>query len=1277
MEASLSGVPPFRLRQIFPPRISSMAGHGSLRPKGLLSKLPAMVMRWRYANTCLQFAVLPFLMLLFMGEQAATGDPALNLQTSRNNIVDIALDFHWAVEEAQYCHLRLRLLDDSANQRYMIHELENQSDSDKTVAAFTLSQDATQLTFHPRAQVKSVRVRLRVQGTVDTRIVIETLDDPRNPERVRTGRPIREINFADLLQKKTLLSDTSFAASKTASPHSTWSIRRAEDDELRLTGLQAVPVYEPNDPLELAAAVNAMTREASSVLTLHYSIIRVSNQKIVVRHRKSISINAAGNSDVVPITEAVPATPGVYEIRCYLSKDDDRIWDRLRGREAPLVKIGRPFFVVPKPGTTAPAETDNWQIAGTLRPSESNWSVGQWLPKTTTRFIPGVTSNEPETKLEQTQYSREAVSLLPTGDPFQASLPVLTPGTPHKIKLRLPAAQNVQLQIEAGGLYNRDRPATKFILSNTKTIDLKEQWRTYTFVHYPAKDDQIWLTNLSDDVLQLESIEVQAGPQHLTPPNADEDELASLLQPRNTILHINDVNWVDSLSKDVPERYSLADFDATTINAFDLWVALNRMCDLAKANGMNGIMLPANAGGNTLFQKRSALPRTDSVHASTNHLATTITLLANRGLKTHVHLDPDFMLLPVEQALLQRPTLIQQLTRSQQGNAFQYNLLHPLVQESLQELLTELVFQCGQSDHFAGITIDCGAGSHLQPIEQMFESDATLTTFAQSLKVTVATEQLRAWSQGEGRKTYNDWVLQATHRCFRKLQKCEPQTTLNLKFDPTISRTAPPKPAETDSQAFKPTENFPIGFGNAHGYTDSRLLVRNALRVPVPSEEGAVASNVYFNTKLQLADTALVQNQKQLLEDTCHLIDRLDPTNLVVQLPINGRILRPQLDILLQSFRTMPRAGMQSIDVESRAHNTVRVKSVQKDGYLHLACLCLTPWANEIDIETSQEIEWKAVGGNPQGVQIEKLSGNRARVQVAEGRLILLQSSQPAGDIKIISCRARLSGGTAALAEIKRKVTLVAQRLGILFDFESYDALNNGGFEKAGDLGLVGWLHAQHPAGCVQVDATQPLEGKQSILLTTETNTTARTWLVSETITPPESGRLAVSLACRAEASTNDGKHRLRISLEATDRGKPIRYSNEFEIPKNGQWGSREVQLEALNIDAANMHSLRLTIDSLSSGRIWIDDIRLHDQFPTVSERDELQSGAFLAVQGLQKSNLAPAGRLLQNGWARYLLKLDPLMETEPKTTETEVEKEEAPGIAERIRDWIPRPLRF
>ena len=1254
-----------------------MAGHGSLRRKGVSTNLPAMVERWKYAKTCLQFTLLPLLILLFGGEQAATGDPAINLQTSSNNTLDLALDFEWSVEEARYCHLRLRLLDDSVTQGFMIHELVNQSESDNTLAGFQLNQDATRLTFHPRARVDSVRIRLRVKGTPKTRIIIETLDEPRNPEGVRTDQQIREINFSDLQQKKVLQSDPPGTASSTGNQSSTWSIRRAANDEMRLNGLQAVPVYEPNAPLELAAAVNAMTGQASSVLTFHYSIVQVANQKTVTRHRKSITINAAGNSDVIPITESVPEAPGVYEIRCHLTKDDDRIWDRLRGREAPLVKIGRPFFVTSKPETNTSPETDIWQFAGTLRPSESNWSVGQWLPKTTTRFIPGVNSSQPETKLEQDQHAGEMVSLLPTDKPFQASLPVLTAGKPHKITLRLPASQNIQLQVEAGGLYDRERPATKFILSDTKTIDPNEQWRTYTFVHYPAKDDQIWLTNLGDGVLQLESIEVQAGPSHLSRPHADEDDFSSLTPTRNTILQISDLDWVDSLTKDISARHSLDGFDVQTIDAFELWIALDRICDLSKANGMNGIMLPANAGGNTLFQTRDLLPVTDSTPARTNQLATAMALLANRGLKTHVHLDPDFLLHPVEQALMERPDLLQQLTRSQQGNAFQYNLLHPIVQQSLQKLLAELCFHCGQPDHFAGITIDCGPESHLQPVAEMFDSDATLTTFAQSLNVNVPAEQLRAWSQGDGKETYKNWVLQATNRCFDDLQSGERPALLNLKFDSAGNRSAQPTSTKTDSPTFKPGKRFPTGFGNTHSYTNSRLLVRKALRVPVPSDEGAVASNVYFNTKLQLDDTPLVQDQKRVLEDTCHLIDRLDPTSLVIQLPIDGRILRPELVVLLEAFQHLPRTGMQPVEVESRAQNTVRVKTIQKEGYLHLSFLCLTPWANEIDIATSQRVEWKAVGENPEGIQIEYLNGNRTRIRVAEGQLILLRSSQPVPDTKITSCRSRLSGGTAALAEIKRKVTLVAQRIGILFEFESYDALNNGGFEKAGELGLVGWLHAQHPSGCVRVDNAQPFEGKHSILLTTEPNTTARTWLVSETIEPPKSGRLAVSLACRAEASKNAGMHRLRISLEATENGKPIRYSNEFDIPKNGQWGNREVQLEALNIDSANMHSLRLTIDSLSSGQIWIDDIKLHDQFPTVGERDELQSGAFLAVQGLQNNNLAPAGRLLQNGWARYLLKLDPLKESELNTTETKTETEETPGIAERIRNWIPRPLRF
>ncbi len=103
---------------------------------------------------------------------------------------------------------------------------------------------------------------------------------------------------------------------------------------------------------------------------------------------------------------------------------------------------------------------------------------------------------------------------------------------------------------------------------------------------------------------------------------------------------------------------------------------------------------------------------------------------------------------------------------------------------------------------------------------------------------------------------------------------------------------------------------------------------------------------------------------------------------------------------------------------------------------------------------------------------------------------------------------------------------------------------------------------------------------------------------------------------------------------------------------------------------------LRLTIDSLSGGRVWIDDVQLHDRFPTEKERTELQSQAFLAVQGLQRGNLLPSGKLLQNHWARHLLSLGDTEPSQPMIDDEPVPAE-PPGVAERIRNWLPRQLRF
>jgi hypothetical protein len=381
---------------------------------------------------------------------------------------------------------------------------------------------------------------------------------------------------------------------------------------------------------------------------------------------------------------------------------------------------------------------------------------------------------------------------------------------------------------------------------------------------------------------------------------------------------------------------------------------------------------------------------------------------------------------------------------------------------------------------------------------------------------------------------------------------------------------------------------------------------------------------------------------------------------------------------MLHGLTMMP-ANMRTVDPIDSAAQTVHLRLGSKDGHLYIAMTSLAPWTSAVDLESSTPIDWVSVnniGESDPTVSIQQTGEQRASVVVPAGQLIVLRSKTEVSGATIKHWSTRVSGGAEALKRIKRKVTLVVERIGVLSDMTTYDGLANGGFERSGGMGLVGWLHAQHPPGCVRLDDRESLEGEHSVLLTTDSSTMNRTWIVSETIDPPRSGRLAVSLACRAELKNDSSDHRLRVSIEATRNRVPIRHSVEVNVPRNGQWGPREVVLEADGIHPGSVDSLRLTIDSLSGGRVWVDDIRLHDRFPTTKERAELQSQAFLAVQGLQRGNLTPSSRLLQNHWARHLLTLDPPEELKPVIEAVEP-VEQAPGVAERIRSWLPSPLRF
>ncbi|MEO1524175.1 MAG: hypothetical protein AAFX06_02010 [Planctomycetota bacterium] len=317
-----------------------------------------------------------------------------------------------------------------------------------------------------------------------------------------------------------------------------------------------------------------------------------------------------------------------------------------------------------------------------------------------------------------------------------------------------------------------------------------------------------------------------------------------------------------------------------------------------------------------------------------------------------------------------------------------------------------------------------------------------------------------------------------------------------------------------------------------------------------------------------------------------------------------------------------------------------------------------------------------------------------------------------------------VTDGPEVMEQIQTQVGQVVAKIGMLTQPDDYPGLRNGGFEEIGPVGIVGWMSTQFPATAVVVDPSEAVEGQQSIRMTTTKESAGQTWLVSEPIEIPQSGRLAVSLAVRAAVQLEltgsadrpgfGSSHRVRISLEGNRRGRALRYTDHIDVPRDGQWQSRRIVLETEGLDE-NTEFVRLTLDSLSPGQLWIDDIHLHDHFPTQAERTALQGSAFLAIQGLQKGRLQEAADLLRNDWSQHLLSNKirrwpttrtvsheaasvPISGSSPNGNSTQrvqsgignqhrstssgneplaPDVESRPSVAERIRSWLPKPLRF
>ncbi|QEG40136.1 family 10 glycosylhydrolase [Roseimaritima ulvae] len=389
---------------------------------------------------------------------------------------------------------------------------------------------------------------------------------------------------------------------------------------------------------------------------------------------------------------------------------------------------------------------------------------------------------------------------------------------------------------------------------------------------------------------------------------------------------------------------------------------------------------------------------------------------------------------------------------------------------------------------------------------------------------------------------------------------------------------------------------------------------------------------------------------------------------------------------VLRTFALLPPQVMQPVPASGDESASIRVRQLVSATETFVSAVNPSPWPLTLDVQFGKPVSGQMISG--QMVSGTDAGGRQAwnapnglwQVTLAPGQLaaIVLQGSAP-----VQRWREGPADGPQFTRQLADRVQELAARVAMLANSRIYPELRNGSFDESSERSIPGWMHAQHPPGCVQL-ASKGFDDDHCVTMNNDGTSSSKTWIVSAPFHPPATGRLAVSLQARCETSGSDPvQPALRVGIEGRVHGAPLRRSVTLTPQADGQWQAAPLWLEVEELGSEEIEELRLTIDLLTPGRVWIDNVQLHDFFLTQAERSRLQTQTFLAVQRIRHDDLTGAAKLFQSHWGRYLMSLRvpqppprgvPGAAAEPLSVPPE---EPSPGIAERVRGWLPSPMRF
>lgn len=667
------------------------------------------------------------------------------------------------------------------------------------------------------------------------------------------------------------------------------------------------------------------------------------------------------------------------------------------------------------------------------------------------------------------------------------------------------------------------------------------------------------------------------------------------------------------------------------------------------------------------------------------------------------------------------------------GKAPYYNPLHPRVQAAMLAVVRELVDRYGPHASFVGLSLDLSAdGYALLPGAEWGLDDTTIAAFQRAhpkLRVPGVGPARFAdrarYLSGEQRVAWTSWRTEELQKFFQSLQaeltRAQPSAKLylagaNMFSSPTSQQALRPQlPRRTRMEQLlielgvpppgEPVETpwtllRPQRFSSRNVLDGATLEINQAAELDRLAE--ATGSGVLFyhepqEARLESFDAKspfkrtytwlLAQGVPSGQENRRRFVRALAAYD--ARQMFDGGAMLPMgqesaIAGILATYRRLPAEQFATLE-ECPQPLTLRTLSRGDETWFY--AVNDSPWNITVSIPVSL----------PMSARLRPLDAHRSSPQLLQDVRgvfvnIQLEPYDFAGGTfsaaNVLLGRPSVELPPGAVDHLKARMNDLANRqraLAYPAPLEGWP--KNNQFEAASEAGgsIAAW---SFPGTSATIDTRQKHGDLQSVCLQRGPHD-REAWLRSEAIPPPRTGRLSIGAWLRVADVRRQPALRLAVEWQAEGQvhyryaalGQPQFGEKEEVIPDRWKWYIFSVT----DLPSAGVSELRVRLDLMSEGKVWVDDVQLYDlRFDPDTEQIELIKMIWHYTNRLQEGQVGDCLQFLESYWPRYLTAnvalinnpttaaTGPRTAVQPNRPAPPAKEEKKPGFFDRLKEYAP-----